>query len=141
MSELTDIRWEQRFVNFERALSRLGQAMENGPSVLSELEQEGAIQRFEYTYELAWKTIKDFPQFSGITINPISPRQVLKASFAAKFIESQEVWIDMLNHRNLVAHDYDEQEFPEALKAVHERYLPELIDLKNRLKINIRDAN
>jgi len=54
------IRWRQRFENFERAFLLLREAFEKDPAAMSDLEKEGAIQRFEYTFELAWKTLKDY---------------------------------------------------------------------------------
>jgi len=141
MNKPPDIRWQQRFQNFDRALKRLAKALVDGPGVLSELEQEGAVQRFEYTYELGWKTLKDFLEFSGVTINPITPKQVFKSAYAAKLIESEVDWIDMLNHRNLLAHDYDEEKFEEALQAVHDNYLPALTNLRNRLNREFNDAS
>jgi Nucleotidyltransferase substrate binding protein like len=62
----------------------LREALENGPGVLSVLEKEGVIQRFEYAFELAWKTIKDFLEVEGLVVSPVTPRQVIKDAFAAK---------------------------------------------------------
>ena len=73
-----DIRWKQRFQNFDRAFVLLRQAMENGPAALNPLEKEGVIQRFEYCFELAWKTVKDYLEAGGLTFAVVTPRQVLK---------------------------------------------------------------
>jgi nucleotidyltransferase substrate binding protein (TIGR01987 family) len=108
----------------------LSEALKNGHQVLSELEQEGVVQRFKYTYELGWKTLKDYLQHSGVTINPVTPRQVFKAAFKANLIDTESIWIDMLNHRNLLAHDYDENQFADALQAIFQDYLPILHSLK-----------
>ena len=78
----TDIRWKQRFQNFDRGFVLLREALESGPSALSALEKEGVIQRFEYTFELAWKTIKDFLEAGGLVVSPITPRQVIKEEVA-----------------------------------------------------------
>ena len=106
-----DIRWKQRFQNFDRGVVLLREALENGPSALSALEKEGVIQRFEYTFELAWKTIKDFLEAGGLDISPITPRQVIKEAFAAKVLADGQAWIDMLDHRNLLSHTYDHSVF------------------------------
>lgn len=120
----TDIRWKQRFQNFDRGVVLLREALEHGPGALSALEQEGVIQRFEYTFELAWKTIKDFLEAGGLDISPLTPRQVLKAAFAAKVIDDGQTWIDMLDHRNLLSHTYDFSVFEKAVEAIYARYLP-----------------
>ncbi len=108
-------------------------ALRNGPEALNELEQEGAIQRFEYTYELGWKTLKDFLQHSGVSVDPITMRAVIKSAFAANLLPDGQVWLDMLDHRNQLSHDYDEEQFAEALRAIADRYLPALKDLHERL--------
>jgi len=120
----SDIRWKQRFQNFARAYLLLNEALKDGPETLSPLEKEGVIQRFEYSFELAWKTTKDYLFESGLIINPITPRQVLKEAFGAGVICDGQVWIDMLDHRNLLSHTYDDAVFAEAVRAVADRYLP-----------------
>lgn len=87
-----DIRWEQRFSNFNKALNKLSQAVAlAGKEELSELEVEGLIQRFEYTYELAWKTLQDLIKQQGLTdIN--GPGQVLTQAFQMGLINNAESW-------------------------------------------------
>ena len=68
MNRNPDIRWQQRFDNFDRALGLLREALANGPGALNQLEKEGVVQRFEYTLELAWKTIKDYLEESGVVL-------------------------------------------------------------------------
>ena len=123
MSQNPDIRWKQRFQNFDRAFVLLRDALENGPDSLNPLEKEGLIQRFEFSFELAWKTLKDFMEQDGFVFATITPRQVLKDAFAAKILPDGQAWIDMLDHRNLLSHTYNLAKFEEAVKAVHERYL------------------
>jgi nucleotidyltransferase substrate binding protein (TIGR01987 family) len=124
-----DIRWRQRFENFDRALGLLREALAYGQENLSPLEQEGAAQRLEYTLELAWKCMKDYLEDSGVTISPATPRQVIKEAFVAKIITDGQTWIDMLNHRNLLSHTYDFAVFEEAIRATADRYLPTLQSL------------
>lgn len=118
-----DIRWQQRFESFDRALTLLREALARGPSALNQLEKEGVIQRFEYTLELAWKTIKDYLEQSGLTLTAVTPRQVIKDAFAARVLADGQTWIDMIDHRNLLSHTYDPANFEEAVEAVHDRYL------------------
>lgn len=122
----SDIRWKQRFQNFDRGVVLLREALADGPGPLSALEQEGVVQRFEYTFELAWKTLKDFLEAGGLVIAPLTPRQVIKDAFAAKVIADGQAWIDMLDHRNLLSHSYDRAVFEKAVVAIHARYLPAL---------------
>ena len=119
-----DIRWKQRFQNFERAFFLLRSALEEHTlDQLSDLEQEGVTQRFEYSYELAWKTMKDYLEESGVVITPVTPRNVIKEAFSAGLIDNGQIWIDMLLHRNLLAQTYDFSKFKEVLKAIDYHYL------------------
>ncbi len=88
---LPDIRWQQRFQNFERAFLRLREALEQDPASLNQLEKEGIIQRFEYTFELAWKVLKDKMEFDGLEINQISPKRVVRDAYAARYIDNADL--------------------------------------------------
>ena len=117
-----DIRWRQRFANFDRAFVLLREVQERGVDTLSQLEKEGAIQRFEFAYELAWKTLKDYLDHSGIVVHPVTAREVIKAAFQARLIDDGQVWIDIMLHRNLLSHTYDPKVFDEVLRAIEARY-------------------
>ena len=129
MLEDPDVRWKQRFQNFSRAYALLGEALASGPGVLSPLEREGVVLRFEYTVELAWKTLKDYLEADGLVISPVTPRQVLKDAFAATVLLDGHVWIEMLDHRNLLSHTYDLKVFSDAVDAIAARYLPAIAEL------------
>ncbi len=118
-----DIRWLQRFANFEKAYLLLKEVCDRGVASLSQLEQEGAVQRFEGAFELAWKTLRDFLEHSGRIVSPVSPRDVIKEAFAAEVLPDGQVWIDMMMHRNLISHTYDVQAFESLLVTVEERYV------------------
>ena len=118
-----DIRWKQRYQNFERAYLLLRDALAQGPQVLNPLEKEGVIQRFEYCFELSWKVLKDYLEHGGVLCAMATPRQVIKDAFAARLVEDAQVWGDMLNHRNLLSHTYNPTTFEQAVEAVHLRYL------------------
>lgn len=117
-----DVRWKQRFDNFDRAFVLLREVYDRGVDSLSQLEKEGAIQRFEIAFELAWKTLKDYLEENGIVVNPVTPRNVIKEAFAAKLLDDAQVWIDMMLHRNLLSHTYDNAVFETVLRVVTERY-------------------
>lgn len=134
MNPSPDIRWQQRLLNFERALQLLREAMAHGPEALNQLEKEGVIQRFEYCFELAWKTVKDYMEASGVVFGVVMPRQVIKDAFAAKVLSDGDTWIAMLDHRNLLSHTYNPAVFEQAVEAIHQRYLPRLDDLYHVLQ-------
>jgi nucleotidyltransferase substrate binding protein (TIGR01987 family) len=113
----------------DRAVTLLQQPLDAGVNRLSILEKEGLVQRFEFTLELAWKTLKDYLEYSGVVIEPATPRNVIKEAFAAKIVPDGQVWIDMLDHRNLLSHTYDEKTFEAAVDALANRYLPAMLAL------------
>lgn len=117
-----DVRWKQRFENFDRAFMLLREVHERGIDSLTQLEREGAIQRFEMAYELAWKTLRDYLAHIGIEVHPVAPREVIKAAFAARLLDDAQIWIDMMLERNRLAHNYDVDTFELALKAIDARY-------------------
>ncbi|MCD4731003.1 MAG: nucleotidyltransferase substrate binding protein, partial [Bacteroidales bacterium] len=119
MNNSKDIRWRQRFTNFEKAYKQFMEAMEKF-STLSTLEKEGLVQRFEYTFELSWKLMKDYLESKGVSSK--FPRDVIKNAFFYEIIENGEVWMDMLEKRNLLAHTYDEKNFDKALSKINEEY-------------------
>lgn len=122
MNARPDIRWKQRFANLSQAHRLLEEALRKGVDNLNQLEKEGLTQRFEFTFELAWKTLKDYLDDSGVSIAISTPREVIKAAFAANIIDDGVLWQRMLDHRNLLSHTYDEQRFDEAVKAIDREY-------------------
>jgi len=124
-----DIRWKQRFQNFDRAVALLREPIERDVTTLSDLEKEGTIQRFELAFELAWKTLKDYLEHEGRTIAPITPRSVIKEAFAARVVRDGQVWIDMLDQRNLLSHTYDAATFDKTVLAIRDRYMVAIDEL------------
>jgi nucleotidyltransferase substrate binding protein (TIGR01987 family) len=101
-----DIRWIQRYNNYERALELLKEAITI--KTPTDLEIEGMIQRFEYTFELAWKTLKDYLEEKGYT-ELVGSKEVIRQAFADGIINEGEVWMDMIKARNLTTHIYNKQ--------------------------------
>ena len=116
-----DIRWQQRFENFERALGLLREALKDVES-LSELEKEGLVQRFEYTLELAWNTLRDYLYYQGIAVEPATPRTVIKQAFKVGIIDDGQLWLEMIDHRNLLSHTYNMDLFSKAVLLIAARY-------------------
>ncbi|EOD01784.1 nucleotidyltransferase substrate binding protein [Caldisalinibacter kiritimatiensis] len=114
-----DVRWKQRYENFTKAYNQLSLAIEDFDN-LSVLEKEGLIQRFEYTFELAWKTLKDYLEAQEVSVS--FPREVIKAAFHYGLIEDGDVWMDMLEKRNLMANTYNEERFKLAVTNIKVSY-------------------
>jgi nucleotidyltransferase substrate binding protein (TIGR01987 family) len=123
-----DIRWKQRFQNFSRAFLLLREALENELADLNQLEKEGCIQRFEYTFELAWKVLKDKMEFDGLVLDQISPKAIVRQAFASKYLDNADIWLKMIGDRNLMSHTYDFSKFEAILKTIQKEYLPILDD-------------
>ncbi|MBA5249741.1 Nucleotidyltransferase [hydrothermal vent metagenome] len=123
-----DIRWKQRFQNYSKAFTLLRVVIEENEDILalSDLEKEGLIKRFEFTLELAWKTIKDKMQEDGIIIDKISPKYILKLAYQSKYINNIEIWIAMVNDRNLMSHTYNFANFNTVLESLQDSYYTEL---------------
>lgn len=126
---IPDIRWHQRFQNFDRAVVLLREPIERDVTKLSALEKEGTVQRFELAVELAWKTLKDYLEHEGRVLQPVTPRSVVKEAFSAGILRDGQVWIDMLEHRNLLSHTYDQATFDDAMLAIRDRYMGALEEL------------
>jgi nucleotidyltransferase substrate binding protein (TIGR01987 family) len=102
-----DIRWIQRFQNFKRAFQQLSAAVELAEERdLSELEQQGLIQAFEFTHELAWNTLKDFLESRGTT-KLFGSKDATRAAFTAGLIEDASAWMEMIDSRNKSTHTYE----------------------------------
>jgi nucleotidyltransferase substrate binding protein (TIGR01987 family) len=125
-----EVRWRQRYQNLDKAYTQLDSAIAEFDK-LSKLEKEGLIQRFEYTFELGWKTIKDFLESQEVDAS--FPREVIKAAFHFGIIADGEVWMDMLEKRNLMAHTYDEQRLQLALTKVKDEYFDALTQVHRDL--------
>ena len=122
MNKLKTTRWHQRFQNLERAFSQL----ERGLAITdpSDIEQQGIIQSFEFSFELSWKTLKDYLEAQGVTCQ--FPREVIKKAFHHQIISEGELWLDMLGKRNLLAHTYDEAMAFESYRLIKQDFSPEL---------------
>jgi nucleotidyltransferase substrate binding protein (TIGR01987 family) len=125
-----EIRWKQRAENLSKAFALFQEAAT--AQGLSRLEKEGLIQRFEYTFELAWKTLKDYLEAQGISAS--FPRDVIKEAFRAGVIEDGETWLEMLDKRNQLSHTYDETKFNDSVEAVQLRFYKPLAWLVDTLR-------
>ena len=106
MNSAPDIRWQQRFKNYQKALARLRKFISKGE--LSELEEQGLIKAFEYTYELAWTTLKDFLEYQGHA-GIYGSRDAIRKAFELNLVHDGQGWMDMLESRNKTSHTYNEE--------------------------------
>ena len=121
-----DIRWIQRFDNFKRAFARLADAAAQAKQrKLSELEEQGLIQAFEFTHELAWNTLKDFLEARGTVVRIYGSRDATREAFAAELIVNGEAWMNMIEHRNETSHTYNEKIAAAIVEAILTRYVTE----------------
>jgi nucleotidyltransferase substrate binding protein (TIGR01987 family) len=134
MNNSKDIRWEQRFSNFQKALDQLQKFIDKGN--LSILEKQGLVKAFEYTFELAWTTLKDFLEYKGQT-DFFGPRDTIRKSFELGLISDGENWMDMLMSRNKTSHTYNEETANEICLAVANDYYPLFKQLRVKLE-NLR---
>lgn len=122
---IEDIRWQQRFENFQNAFRSLKKGVQIAKErKLNELEEQGLIQAFEFTFELAWKTIKDYLEYNQVDVK--FPRDVIKRGFQYEIIDKGDTWMDMLQKRNLMAHTYDEKLAKIAIELITTNYYAQL---------------
>jgi nucleotidyltransferase substrate binding protein (TIGR01987 family) len=118
-----DIRWQQRLQNYRKALAQLNEAVDLGQQrELSRLEQQGVIQGFEYTYELAWNTLKDYLQWQGIQ-GLVGSRDTFREAFNKSLIHDGDTWMAMLLDRSRTAHTYNEDTAKSILQSICDRYI------------------
>ncbi len=129
-----DIRWIQRFNNYKRALKQLQDAIElMKKRELSILEKQGVIQAFEYTHELAWKTLKDFLESRGNT-DIYGSKDATKKAFLLDLIEDGEAWMQMIKSRNLTSHTYDENTADDIIILVKDLYFEQFEKLRIKME-------
>jgi len=128
-----DVRWKQRFTNFEKAILLLERTLQIEEP--SEAEMGGLIQFYEVAFELAWKLIKDYLAEEGQVVK--SPREAIKQAYQSELIADGQVWIDALHGRNLTTHVYDESITLQVVTDIETKYYSVLnqlyVDMKARL--------
>ena len=129
MDNLKDIRWKQRFENFDKSYKLLNKYAKQ--PITTELERAGIIQFFEMTFELAWKVLKDYLEAQEYLVK--SPRETVKQAFQIGLIDNGHVWMDALSNRNLTTHTYDEELANKITNEIITMYLPELDKMYEKL--------
>ena len=136
-----DIRWKQRFDNYQRALQTLSRAVAlSAERPLSELEQQGLIQVFEFTHELAWNMLKDFLEAQGIA-GLIGSRDAIRTAFKNGLIQEGETWMEMIKARNLSSHTYQLELANRLAAEILQRFYPAFVALEQKMQeLVLREA-
>ena len=123
-------RFIERKQDLTNATKRLKEALAQEET---DIVIDGVLHRYEFTFELAWKTLKDYLEYLGIPMNTGSPREVIKESFAHNLISNGETWIKMMLARNSLSHLYDEETSRQIYVAIKNEYIHELEKLVESL--------
>ena len=129
-----DIRWHQRFNSFNKAFNQLERFV--AEQELNEMEEQGLIKAFEYTYELSWKTLQDMLKDKGYT-DIVGPRPVIEQSFNDGYISKGKEWMRMHASINLTSHTYDKETAEEIVKVIRDEYVDLFRELQARLEKEI----
>lgn len=133
----SEIRWQQRFNNYQRALAQLTAAVAlSTQRPLSDLEKQGVIQGFEIVHELAWNTLKDFLEYEGIQ-GIVGSRGTVREAFKRGLMADGELWIDMINKRNLSSHTYNHALADTLVQAIISTYHTAFVSLQADLQAKI----
>jgi nucleotidyltransferase substrate binding protein (TIGR01987 family) len=137
MAKNNDIRWLQRFANYNKALLQLRRFILKNE--LNEFEEQGLIKSFEYTYELAWNTIKDFYEDQG-EVGIQGSKDAVRLAFKRGLIVNGEAWLEMIENRKLTVHTYNEAPALEISNLIKKRYFDLFLHLQENLE-TIRSGN
>ena len=120
----------EKYADFKKAVLRLKEVLELGTQ--HDYLIDAAIQRFEFTYELCWKLLKGYLEYTGVTeVN--NPRAAFKEAFAIGIISNGESWISMIDDRNLTSHTYNEDMAMEIYQRVSQVYFAQFMMVLERL--------
>lgn len=131
--EQKDIRWKQRFQNYENALKQLNDGIQYFKTNPIDLVKEGIIQRFEFTHELAWKVMKDFLEYEGIS-GIIGSRSATREAFNKNIISNGQDWMDMIESRNNTVHTYNSSILETEFLKITTIYSSLLQDFQNKMQ-------
>ncbi len=132
MDQDTDIRWIQRFTNYTKAYTQLKKFIDHGE--LNEMEEQGLIQAFEYTYELAWNVMKDYYENQG-EVNIQGSRDAIRMAFRRGLISDGQGWMKMIESRIKSSHTYNEDTADEIVEAILEKYFDLFTEFKQKMEI------
>ncbi|MCY7331189.1 MAG: nucleotidyltransferase substrate binding protein [Pseudanabaena sp. CAN_BIN31] len=127
-----DIRWKQRFSNYRKALAQLTKFIDKGD--LNELEEQGLIQAFEYTHELAWNLLRDYLRDQGAQ-NINGSKDAVRSAFQVGLIEDGETWMDMIKDRNRTSHTYNQVTAEAIATNIKTRFFALFVELREKMQV------
>lgn len=131
----------RHFDNFSKSLTVLLRA-EKDKAESNEFYRSGVINKFNLTFELAWKALKEILQLHGAgNFKTGSPREILKTAYQFNFLNDDEIWIDMLNSRNSIVHIYDENAAIELAEKIFDNYITAFVNLRELLAEKLSAVN
>jgi len=134
MPKSQDVRWKQRFQNFTKALETLRRAVKLGEQrELSELEQQGLIQGFEFTHELAWNVLKDYLEEQGY-VGIIGSKNATRVAFKNNLLRDGQAWMDMIKARNQTSHTYNIELAESIVKSILTQFYPAFEEMEMRFR-------
>lgn len=123
-------REENKITNFNNALKRLTEAnIEYKKNKKNDLYRDALIKRFEFTFELSWKCLKEYLEYNGVTVRD-TPRDILKTAYQKNLINNEKVWLSMMEDRNLTSHIYKEAQAVAIAEDISMKFCKELATLK-----------
>ena len=127
-----DVRWKQRFANYNKALNQLSEGITNNGVNPASIIKEGIIQRFEFTHELAWKVMKDYLEYKGYQ-NVSGSRTATREAFNKGLLTRGQVWMDMIESRNNTEHTYNENILEDEFKNIVNNYFQVFIEFQSKM--------
>ena len=130
----TEVRWQQRFSSYKKALAQLRDAVQlSEQRPLTPLEKQGVIQAFEFTHELAWKMLKDYLEDQG-NQHTKGSKDATREAFKVELISDGERWMAMIQSRNISSHTYDERTAELLAAAIIGEYYPLFKALRSEME-------
>jgi len=125
-----------KYMNLKKAYDRLKEVSDlyDGKN---EIIRDSLIQRFEFTYELAHKTLKEFMNYEGVTLENSFPRTIFKKAYVNNIISDEVVWINLLEDRNSTSHIYNEKLANEIAERISNKYVDSIGELIKNLELLI----
>ena len=132
-------RWEQKLNSYRKALSRLAEVVNVAKNrQLNEFEADGMIQRFEFTFELAWKLMKSYAEYQGTDKEIMGSRDAIRWAYENKLVANSNVWMEMVKRRNDTSHTYDENTAAEVVLRIKDSYYQVFVDFYEKMRQSVQ---